>query len=211
MKFFLKNQGVITAFVTLIMVPVVVFTGIFVDMSRFKFCSSQAIMAADSYSEGVLSIYNNILKELYGLYAISTHEKGKVLIDAMDDYAKYSFNPAADKDFGVAGHMPYASTDVEVSHTNVEGATLSNSNVLLTQVADFMQYRIVGEMVKDSGILDALDKIQKTDDDSAAVEIFSDMGESSADALAGIQRYYEYLEEIDAYLEYKDIDIFNII
>lgn len=205
MKFFLKNQGVITAFVTLIMVPVVVFTGIFVDMSRFKFCSSQAIMAADSYSEGVLSIYNNILKELYGLYAISTHEKGKVLIDAMDDYAKYSFNPAADKDFGVAGHMPYASTDVEVSHTNVEGATLSNSNVLLTQVADFMQYRIVGEMVKDSGILDALDKIQKTDDDSAAVEIFSDMGESSADALAGIQRYYEYLEEIDAYLEYKDI------
>lgn len=203
MKFFLKNQGVITAFVTMIMVPVVVFTGIFVDMSRFKFCSSQAIMAADSYSEGVLSIYNNVLKELYGLYSISTSEEGKELIKEMTDYAKYSFNPVADEGFEASGHMPYASTEVEISHTNVEGATLANSNVLLTQIADFMQYRIIGEMVKDSGILDALEEIQIADDNSAAVKTFSQMGEYSANALAGIQSYYEHLKDINAYVEYK--------
>ena len=75
MKFFLKNQGVITAFVTMIMVPVVVFTGIFVDISRFKFCSSQAIMAADAYAEGVLGTYDNVLKELYGLFSITQDEE----------------------------------------------------------------------------------------------------------------------------------------
>lgn len=83
MNFFLKNQGVVTVFVILIMVPVVAITGTFVDLARFKFVSSQAIMAADSYSEGVLSIYDNVLKELYGLYSISTREEGEALIAKM--------------------------------------------------------------------------------------------------------------------------------
>lgn len=207
MKFFLKNQGVVTAFVTMIMVPVVVFTGTFVDISRFKFCSSQAIMAADAYAEGVLSVFNNRLKQLYGLYSISTHDDGKALIEKMDDYAKYSFNPAADPQWGeknVTGHMPYALTDVEIMHKNVEGATLSNSNVLLTQVADFMQYRIVGEVIKDGKILEALEGMEKVSADSEAVDVFSDMADSSTEVLEEIQKYYELLRDIDKYPSYKE-------
>ena len=86
MKFFLKNQGVITAFVTMIMVPVVVFTGIFVDISRFKFCSSQAIMAADAYAEGVLGTYDNVLKELYGLFSITQDEEALEAIEDIENY-----------------------------------------------------------------------------------------------------------------------------
>lgn len=203
MNFFLKNQGVVTVFVILIMVPVVAITGTFVDLARFKFVSSQAIMAADSYSEGVLSIYDNVLKELYGLYSISTREEGEALIAKMGDYAKYSFNPKLDQEFQVEGSMPYASTEVEISHTNVDGASLSNSSVFLTQIADFMQYRIVGEMVKDSFILDAFDKIKKVDKEAAAVETFSEMGKNSTKVLKDIQQYYEHLEKVKQYEAYK--------
>ena len=43
-----SSHGVITVFVTLMMVPVVAITGIMVDVTRLKMYSSQAAMAADS-------------------------------------------------------------------------------------------------------------------------------------------------------------------
>ena len=61
MKITRKNRGFITVFVTLIMVPVIVFTGTMVDLSRMKLYSSQAAMAADSYGEVALSKYDNLL------------------------------------------------------------------------------------------------------------------------------------------------------
>ena len=51
-----KNQGIITVFVLLIMVPTVVITGTMVDLARLKMCNSQAAMAADSYGEVVLKL-----------------------------------------------------------------------------------------------------------------------------------------------------------
>lgn len=204
MKFFLKNQGVITAFVTMIMVPVVVFTGIFVDMSRFKFCSSQAIMAADAYAEGILGTYDNVLKELYGLFSVSQSEEGKAAIEDIADYVGYSFNPAGDEDFDVEGSMPYATVDVELEYKPIEGATLKDSSVFLTQVSDFMQYRIVGEMVKDSSILDAFGRIQNVGNDSEAMEKVTEIGKSSTKALEYIQTYFENLHKVAQYPEYKE-------
>lgn len=49
MSFFYKNRGVITVFVTLIMVPIVVFTGTMVDLARLKLYSSLAVVTADGY------------------------------------------------------------------------------------------------------------------------------------------------------------------
>ena len=69
------SRGIITVFVTLIMVPVVAITGIMVDVSRLKLYSSQAVMAADAYGEVILSEFDNLLKELYGLFSV-TQNKG---------------------------------------------------------------------------------------------------------------------------------------
>ena len=66
-----NGRGFITVFVTLIMVPVVVCTGTMVDAARLKLYSSQAAMAADAYGEVVLSEYDNLLKELYGLFSVT--------------------------------------------------------------------------------------------------------------------------------------------
>ena len=46
------------------------------DMSRIRLFSNQAIMAADNYAEGVLSEYDNLLKELYGVFAITQDKAG---------------------------------------------------------------------------------------------------------------------------------------
>ena len=85
-----RQRGMITVFVTLMMVPVVVITGLMVDVSRLKLYSSQAVMAADSYGEAILSEYDNLLKELYGLFSVTQNEEGMAALETMKKYTEYS-------------------------------------------------------------------------------------------------------------------------
>ena len=146
MSFFYKNRGVITVFVTLIMVPIVVFTGTMVDLARLKLYSSLAVVTADGYGEAVLSEYDNVLKEMYGLFSVTQSEDGKKTIEKYAKQAAYAFNPNGD-DSKLSGFMPYKNATVKVSHSAVEGATLSNPNVLLSQISAFMKFRAAQELL----------------------------------------------------------------
>ncbi|MCD7739075.1 MAG: DUF5702 domain-containing protein [Lachnospiraceae bacterium] len=198
-----KHQGIITVFVTLIMVPVVVFTGLFVDLARLKLSGSQAVMAADAYGEAVLSEYQNVLKELYGLFAVTQSEEGLEAIKTLGDYILYSYNPT-EGDVELSGFMPYAGADVKLEYTAVENATLGNESVLMTQVAEFMQYRIIEEVVDFTGILDAVEGINNQDADMEATEKVQEIAETSSDALDKIEDYYNQLKVIYEYPSYTE-------
>jgi len=202
MRLFQRNQGIITVFVILIMVPVVVFTGMFVDLSRYKFSSSQAVMAADAYGELILSEYQNVLKELYGLFAVSQDEEGLQAIKTLEKYIGYSFQPSGEEGSGLSGFMPYGKSDVKLAYKAVEGATLNNNDVLLTQIAEFMQYRIIGEVLDGSGILSCLDNFRSLDADMDAMEDIQDVGTSGTKALSKLEEYYDTLCAIDAYSDF---------
>lgn len=198
-----KNQGIITVFVTLIMVPVVVITAVFVDVSRLKLYSSQAVMAADSYGEAVLSEYDNLLKELYGLFSVTQNTDGLAAIEKLADYTKYSFDPNGDNK-GLSGFMPYKDADMEVSYEKVEGASLTNNNVLETQISDFMKYRIVEELMDKTGILGNLSQFNSLDSEMNAMESRSEITQSSAEALGKIDQYYQDLKKLAYYPSYLD-------
>ena len=96
MELFLKrSKGSITVLVTLILVPTIFFTGFLTDLSRLKLCGNQAAMAADNYGETVLTQYDNLLKELYGLFAVTQNEEGLKALDNLQAYMKTSFDPSA--------------------------------------------------------------------------------------------------------------------
>jgi len=195
------SRGVITVFVTLIMVPVVAITGMMVDVSRLKLYSSQAVMTADAYGEVVLSEFDNLLKELYGLFSVTQNAKGLEAIDTLADYMNYSFDPNGD-DKGLSGFMPYKDADVELEYTKVDGASLSNNNVLMTQVADFMKYRIVEDVMDEMGVLSNLTQFDSLDSDMDAMENRKDITDSCAEALGEIDKYYRQLKGLAAYPEY---------
>lgn len=195
------NHGIITVFVTLIMVPVVAITGIMVDVTRLKMYSSQAVMVADSYGEAVLSEYDNILKELYGLFSVTQNEEGLAAIEELNKYMQYSFNPDGDSK-GITGFMPYSKADVQLSYEKVEGATLGNNNVLATQIADFMKFRVVQELGEDFGLLTALEQVQSCEKDMAAVEARNNLTNDGLEALTKINEYYEQLKNLDAYVSF---------
>ena len=198
------QKGMITVFVTLMMVPVVVITGCMADFARIKLYSSQAVMAADAYGEAILSEYDNLLKELYGLFSVTQNEEGLAAIEELKSYAENSFSPNQDGR-GLSGFMPYESADVDLVYEKVEGASLSNNNVLMTQISDFMKYRIAEEVLADDSILDTLSSFDSMDNDMDAMEQRNELTESSQDALEEISNYYAILEKINDYPGFKDI------
>ena len=179
------SHGIITVFVTLMMVPVVAVTGIMVDVARLKLYSSQAVMAADAYGDGILSEFDNLLKELYGLFSLTQNQEGLEAIDSLTEQMGLSFNPNGDgKSF--SGFMPYKDADVKLSYEKVPGASLSNNNVLMTQISDFMKYRVIQEVLEEEGILGTLLEFDGLDSEMDAMKSRNEITDSCSEALGKI-------------------------
>ena len=219
LKLFLKRgKGSISVFVTVIMVPVVFFIGFLVDLSRIKFCSNQAVMAADNYGEAILTDYDNLLKELYGLFALTQNHEGKEALDRLDDYVKEyymtSFQPNENRiNFGhlqdftgtraYEGWMPYQNAEVSFEASPVEGATLDDPMVFNTQIGDFMKFRIVQTVGDDmEGIVQAIESVQNMDNNIAAVEKRDEITDKVSRVLEAAQDYYVQLEGLWQYPDY---------
>lgn len=214
MSFFYKNRGVITVFVTLIMVPIVVFTGTMVDLARIKLYNSLAVVAADSYGEAVLSEYDNVLKEMYGLFSITQTEDGKKSIEKYAKQAAYTFNHNGD-DGKLSGFMPYKNATVKISYSAVEGATLNNPNVLLSQISAFMRFRAAEELLSgDSPVFEAIEHISDSADDMNAVSQYNKLSQELSESLDHISDYYKTLKKLKTYPDYLSalsdrIDVYN--
>ena len=193
MELFLKrSRGSITVLVTLILVPTIFFTGFLTDLSRLKLCGNQAVMAADNYGETVLTQYDNLLKELYGLFAVTQNEDGLKALDDLQAYMKTSFDPSSNginwnhleaiQDFAgmneVEGFMPYRSAKVEMSYEFPENANLGDNVVLAIQVGDFMRFRIAEQLLEDNtDLLDMLETVSNMEEDSKVIKKKTELDE----------------------------------
>ncbi len=219
MRFFGKENGVVTVMVVMIMIPVVFFTGFLGDLARLKLAGDQAVMAADTYGEALLSCYDNALKELYGIFAISQSEDGKKKIDEFDKYVKSSFYPGnniigprytANALAGsntpwstpqYDGFQPFGTANVELRYDTVTNSSLANPAVLATQISSFMKYRIVSQVL-DSGFMDVIDQIKNNKLNMEVAQKKSELDEEVEDFLELAKEYYQILKEICIYPEF---------
>ena len=219
LKIFLKKgKGSISVFVTLIMVPVVFFTGFLVDLSRIKFCGNQAVMSADNYGEAILTDYDNLLKELYGLFALTQNKKGTDALDRLDSYVKEyyltSFKPNDNRisfgylnDFTATkpyeGWIPYQNAVVTLEAVPVEGASLSEPEIFNTQIGDFMKFRIVQTLGDDAdSFMKAIEEVQNMNNNIKAVDKRNEITDKATEVLEAAQDYYVRLEALWQYPEY---------
>jgi hypothetical protein len=224
LKLFLhKSKGSITVMVTLLLIPTVFFTGFLTDLARIKLYSNQAVMAADNYGEGIIAEYDNLLKELYGLFAISQDEAGKNAIKELQNYMNTSFNPSQNTivwnhlagktnllSGSYDGFMPYKSAELTFSNQYVESSKLSNPEIMSTQIGDFMRFRIVQEMMNSEGedfFLEALEAVENTEGDAEVIDKKSEFDEESGKVLEKMKDYYDILLRLYHYPEYiEDIN-----
>ena len=221
MELFLKrSKGSITVLVTLILVPTIFFTGFLVDLSRLKLCGNQAVMAADNYGEAILTEYDNLLKELYGLFAVTQDPEGLAAIETLEQYMQTSFHPeenaigwrhlgAVQDSLGIQamnGFMPYNAAEVEFNYEfqkEKPGSGLDNPAVLTTQIGDFMRFRIAQQLLKDNtDILTTIEKISSVGNDAKAIQKEIELNEAVEDLLDLTKEYYDSLKKIYEYPEY---------
>lgn len=214
--FLKKTKGSITVMVTLIMIPTVFFTGFMVDLARIKLYSDQAVMTADNYGEAVLTEYDALLKELYGLFAVTQSEKGKDAVKTLQTYMKTSYNPSVDMIAwdhlgGIAsplkteytGFMPYKDADITLSYQLKEESRLSDPRIMSTQIGDFMRFRIVQGLGENSDtVLDALEQVQNTENNAEVIQDKNEVDDAVGKTMEKMRDYYNLLKRLQHYPDY---------
>lgn len=203
MSIFLKRgRGSVTVLVTLVLVPTVFFTSFMVDLVRMKMSHNMAITAADNYGESLLTNYDNLLKEVYGLFAMSQE------VDPPDDFKeklKQAYSPASGQliqhvNISAANYsdyyLPFNNASVEFSYDDYPGANLNNTDILGTQIGDFMKFRIAQELADDEdGVIKTLEMIQDMADDAKTLVKKRNYDKKAQEALEAVKKYYEALRD----------------
>ncbi len=193
-KSFIKRsseRGTITVLVSLIMIPVFVITGLFVDFSRYALGRSQATMVADAYGEAVLSEYDNVLKNLYGLFSVTQSEDGKNALDSLDQEILKAYHPEGD------GAKLYDAVETELAYENVDDSSFENTDVLLTQISQFMRYRgIINLMSGENDILGSLASFSHVEEDKKAGEEYQKLAEKCKTTLDSLEKYRDDLKTL---------------
>jgi len=160
MRFFLKNKGSISIFLVIILVPMLTISGIIVDSSRIKLGRGVASSAVDLTLNTALTHYDSVLKEIYGLFAMSqtvedldknleayfkkTIMGSNIPEDEADEYTRQimetlrtTYPEVNDDGFSDFLKIDYSNFSFE----KIPNSQLSNPEILKKQIVDFMKYR----------------------------------------------------------------------
>lgn len=169
--FIKKNNGAVTVFLSLILVPVLAFTGVFIDLGRIWLAQGIAASSADLALNTVMTSYDKELNEYYGLAA--SCQNTEEFMKLSEEYFKKSLNSEiVDEEYldslwkklmvsvgnaeeAVTGSSTEWSVDKAANFLLMdvpsddsvkitkadENSDLANSVFLKAQIVEFMKYR----------------------------------------------------------------------
>lgn len=163
-----KRKGVISVFLLLIFMVTYVFMGLLVDAGRYRIAEVYAEAALDAASESVLSNYNRLMFEMYGLMSLETDganaeeitqkmkalyehylEETLGLVDAdVEDYRAVLLDSVfryEDTGLGTKQLYDFQMTQLEVG-TKV---TLADTANVESQIIEYMKFRAPVELVSE--------------------------------------------------------------
>ncbi len=189
MKFFRKNDGLISVFLTLILVPTLAFG---CSVSDFvKIIGSKTVIsgAADLTLNAALTNYDASLKDNYGLFAMSKTPEN--LQGELESYFNTCLNAAnGDGVIGYENMLQLDSTSFAL-HT-VANTEVCQPNIMNQQILEYSKYRAPVALGED--ILEKLKKVKDTSRVQKAVEKQLDVGEAFEDVQEACDKVYQDLK-----------------
>lgn len=208
MNLFKARHGAVTIFLVIILVPSLIVTSLFVDVSRMYMGNSVAESAADLALNSQLTNYDKDLNDIYGLFAHAKSEDDVINnlnnyfvscmqsagiekddatknIDRLNNYVT-SNKESNDQISDLLG----IKVDGEPSITAVENANLSNPAELERQIVEFMKYRGPIDIAKN-----IISRFKKIASKTKNVSKESDITEKMNDYLEEEQNILELLQE----------------
>lgn len=141
MKFMTKNKGAISIFLALVLLPMMAVASVYIEASRIKVAKSVASAAGDLTINTALTNYDNALKELYGLMAISQTDTS-----LKDNLADYYYNSM----ISAGVDKSNANTYVQKIMAEVEDKLLDDSSATDDSVVDMLSMNLVGPKFKNT-------------------------------------------------------------
>lgn len=108
LRFMLNNKGMMSVFTLFLLIPVMIFSGLLIDFARALAVRAQAAAVAETYANSYLSMYDELLNEVYGLFAVTQSKEGTEALDKLQAYMK-------------AAYAPGSMTETELSNSNALG------------------------------------------------------------------------------------------
>ena len=147
------SRGAVTVLVTLLLIPAILVSGTGVDMSRIYAARSVTRDANQLAANAVLTNYNKLLHDLYGLYAVIADDDN--LTSMVDAYVKASLFGEDITDAQLGEFRLFSGTEsVSTAVERIESSKLSNVEVLRRQIEEYSKFRVPVAIVSD--IMDRL-------------------------------------------------------
>ena len=219
-----KNRGAISIFLVIVLVPMIVLSAIFVDMSRITLAKSVASSSGTLTLNTALTNYDAVLKDMYGLFA--TSQNTDELFENLETYYLSCIEAAGvaetDAEDYVGQIMDYLKsaagnddllnmdlTSFEV--TKPTGGDLANPAILKSQIVEFMKYRAPINL--GMGIIDALSSIKNVKKQAKLVDDKNKFYDTQTDMMGKLESAWRNIENyqyLDAGKFYdKDTWTFN--
>lgn len=168
MKRFWKNvRGGVTVLVTIMLVPIVIISGTFVDLARAYASRSLLENATQMGANSAIAEYNNLLKDMYGVFGYLQEEDSEKLNSLIQEYVIASLfgnEKTGDGETITTGVTVDSKTfslllgDKSTIQVNVKGLkNLRDRGVIRDQISEYMKYR--GPVVVVTKFLELLDQL----------------------------------------------------
>ena len=135
-----KTKGAISVFLTLILIPTFIFSGVLVDGSRILGAKNLISGAGELAMNGALSNYHEELNKTYGLLAMA--DTAEEVDDIMQDFFETTLNYSGLHKEDVSKALVYLElVDGSFYTSNIPGSEIFQTEVLRQEILEYMKYR----------------------------------------------------------------------
>lgn len=196
--FFFKNRGAISVFMSLILLPVLVFGCLIIDGTRVLGSKSIISGAGDLAMNGALSNYDTNLKDMYGLMGMKD-----VSSSELEQYFENTLNANTIDNSGLTGsYSNMIQLDMDsFSLTGVDHSQVCMPGVMTQQILEYAKFR--APLAFGEELLDRLDSLSKKTKTSKAVSGQMEVAELTGDLYDMCQELKQQLEEHNEWCRQK--------
>ncbi len=212
-----SQRGAVSVFLAIILIPCIVISSVYVDMSRVRLSKGLATSSADLALNSLLTHYDKDLSQIYGMMASCQNieefymESAQMFLDAL--YSQGLEEDDIDSLVSMYGSVvgddtvyDLLSMDVKTSTSDmvsaVEGASLGESSLMIKdQIVDFMKYRgpieiLTGivERIKGSNVTELIEAEKNeplVEDKEEYAEAAGELAEACFDTYEYIKKYVD--------------------
>ena len=183
--FFEKTKGSISLFLALIMLPMMTVAGLIVDGVRISAAKASLSGAGDLAMNAALSEYDQILYDVYGIFAVSENMEelqnnvSRYFANSIDNTGILNDSDSYTREFINSIFSSFSGDEMEFNNIvdlkadrftlqGVESSAIGNPKVLERQIVDYMKYR--GPINIGKGLLTKLGCIGETSKQTKAIE-----------------------------------------